>query len=646
MSDGLDGCGRARQYFADMQFISGQLGMNRRELLPSTTLANLLWAMVRLKLDNAIIDSRSCVPNQLLDDGKTLVELGLELPEFRAAKSWHDLGVERLETAFMGGNVLPDGGDMEQSFNYNKALIDNAGELSKIFAKDPQPPAWAVTVRELGRARLQLLAALIMPTGIAPSVGNNSHDSRWLNAYREWANKTLPDPMAASIVDTLLDNGNGEKGTPDFTSIAFPYSGYYALREGWKPESRYLFFKNSRAGRGHSHQDNNSLELVAFGRHLLADAGGPPYSPRFCPDNQKLEAHWLAEYFEGGFSANSVLVNKMGQNKWKTKEYSGPAYTTPLPSRWLSSSRYDFTEGTYTDGYGLPYEGPSVGEEKQLRELYGADPAKFGNFSDQEPAIAAGRGKPETHLNATHKRQVIFVRQAGIYIVVDQVEGGKDYTQLWHFPPPAPVDLADNKHPPTLPGFAPDQVVADADSKRIVTQDPAGANLSILHFASVPISYEKVYGQKFPHRGWMTAAGYRPSVEMHATWSGAAPLVTVLYPRTKGDTGGSITACNALNTATVSGFEMTLANGITVSFQTAAAPTDLTGFGVKATAQTFLLTKDTKGQISGLTLGATKIQDASPMRPDFEFTCNDGKLQEQGVIALPTGFRWSTTPVY
>jgi len=646
MSNGLVGCNRADEYFADMQFISGQLGMNQRQLLSSTTLANLLWAMVRFKLDNAIVDSRSCVPNQIQDNGKVLVTLGLELPEFRDAKSWHDLGVERLKTAFMGGNVLPDGGDMEQSFNYNAAVIINGSELPKLFAKDPQPPSWAATVRELGRDRLRLLAALMTPTGIAPSVGNNSHERRASDWYRQWANKTIPDPLAASIVDTVLDNGNGGKGAPDFTSIAFPYSGYYALRDGWRPESRYLFFKSSRVGRGHSHQDNNSLELVAFGRHLLADSGGPPYAPRSCPDNQKLESRWLASYFEGGFSANSVLVDNLGQNKWKMKEYSGPAYTTLLPARWLSSSRYDFTEGTYSAGYGLPYEGPSVEEEKQLKEIYRSDATKFGNFSDQEPAIAARRGKPETNLDATHKRQVTFVRQAGIFIVVDQVEGGNNYTQLWHFPPATPIDLPANKVPPTLPGFAPDQVVADAATKRIFTQDPAGANLSILHFAAVPISYEKLYGQKFPHRGWMTAAGYRPAVEMHATWSGTAPLVTVLYPRRKGDTGGSITACKALNTDVVSGFVITLADGVTVSFQTAAAPTALTGLGFNATAQTLLLTKDTKGQISGLALGATKTQDIKPMRPDFEFSWNDGKVQEQAPIAVPAGFRWSTTPVY
>ncbi len=637
MSCGLDGCGRASEGFKDLRFLAGKLGWSKRDLLPGHALANQLWAIVRLELDNAIIDDRAGIPNQVQHNGSVLVEFGVELPEFRAAAGWLELGSERLRKAFENGNVLPDGGDMEQSFNYNKGLIDAGASIPKLFDGVGSPPAWVAAVRNMGVARLRLYAGLIMPSGVPPSVGNHSHDLRYHGLFRGWVDKTLPDPLSSAIVDNVIDNGKRGKSVPAFTSIAFPYSGYYALRDGWRPDSHYLFFKSSRAGRGHGKPQNNAIELSAHGRHLLVASGAGVYGERFAPDHRKLETRWLSSYIHGGFAQNTVAVDGGGQSGWKAV-VPAAAYSTVLPHRWLSSTRFDFAEGFHNDGYSLGYEGPDEAHEKMLREQYN-DPEKYGDFADQEPAIAAMRGQPTKRIEATHHRQVIFVRSAKLYIVIDRVDGGSEYTQLWHFPPPQNFITG---------GFEPEQVVANVDGKSIATHDPDGANLAILHFTAAPIAYEQKYGEKFPHRGWyaMGVGGGPPAVEMRANWSGSAPLVSVLHPRAKGDSGGGIREIKPLNSEQISGFEITLDDGTQIAFQTAAEESVFDLLGVKATAKTLLVTRDAAGETSGLVLGAKTLQGGQSSKPDFEFQVRNGEILELAPIAIPRSFGWDILPAY
>ncbi|MCK5461593.1 MAG: heparinase II/III family protein, partial [Bacteroidales bacterium] len=46
-----------------------------------------------------------------------------------------------------------------------------------------------------------------------------------------------------------------EGKTPEHTSHAFPWAGYYIMREAWTPDSRYLVFDGGFYGAGHQHED-------------------------------------------------------------------------------------------------------------------------------------------------------------------------------------------------------------------------------------------------------------------------------------------------------------------------------------------------------------------------------------------------------
>ncbi len=98
---------------------------------------------------------------------------------------------------------------------------------------------------------------------------------------------------------------------PKETSHAFPYAGYYLMRNSWRPEAQYLLFNaGHRRERGRPFGDKLSFLLYAHGRRLIAAPG-----------------------IVGVGMEESVYV--------------------PDPdTRWMSTPSFDFAEGWYKGGYG------------------------------------------------------------------------------------------------------------------------------------------------------------------------------------------------------------------------------------------------------------------------------------------------------
>lgn len=70
----------------------------------------------------------------------------------------------------------------------------------------------------------------------------------------------------------------GKEGKePSYTSILYPKKALAMLRSGWHENDLCAFMSNCNGG-SHGHRDDLALDVTAYGKYLLVDAGGSAYS--------------------------------------------------------------------------------------------------------------------------------------------------------------------------------------------------------------------------------------------------------------------------------------------------------------------------------------------------------------------------------
>jgi hypothetical protein len=624
--------------------------------IPARAVANIVIFASTDDIAKPLKDPRNCVGNQQIHVAKSLVLLARYLPEMRDAAAWEALGIDRLKNGAIARFILPDGGDLEQSFNYNAGLFDASTSIAELFAGQPLPD-WVAQLHGAAINRKRLFNSLRLASGTMPSVGNNSYG----RDLRETCEKTDPfyDPLAEQILDCLLYRGKKGLPAPAFTSIAFPYSGYYLMRNGWDAESSSLFLKSSRPGAGHNHPDNNGLELCAYGRHLLVDRESPPYNVDQLPENQRQDALWVWEYKgeDAPWTANNLLIDGCGQ----LAGVANAGYRNPIAAQsWHTSESFDFVQGSWTRTFkSAP---PMIAKEVREHAVkYGAAETEI---AAQLAAVETHNAQPRQTFDATHNRQVIYLRQVNVWIVSDVARrtAGKPaqtITQLWHFPAPGLATNRsyadkDGKRSPLAPGFTREQVQCDAAAQRVLTANADNVNLAILHAVPGTVAYTTWFGDKYPWRGWANAApsmvsGYIPAVDLHATFSADAPIVTILVPIPQGQTYERRIAEFAKEFSDgKTRITVTLIDGTIVQYMVAQSATQLSAGLIKATAEALLTVTDATGAVRGLTIGCREMTLAGTVQkvsgPDFEFSLEGQRLAEVQAIQVPDGFAWKETP--
>lgn len=99
-------------------------------------------------------------------------------------------------------------------------------------------------------------------------------------------------------------NSNGEEGTqPSWTSLVLPVSTYAFLQDSWNTDATKLLF-NVRAGGMHGNRDDNHINLFAFGKRLLTDAGKITYTMGEVYDRT-----------DSTLSHNTVTIDDVSQEK-------------------------------------------------------------------------------------------------------------------------------------------------------------------------------------------------------------------------------------------------------------------------------------------------------------------------------------------
>jgi hypothetical protein len=89
-----------------------------------------------------------------------------------------------------------------------------------------------------------------------------------------------------------------------------PYGGLAFQRTGWKPIDLYLVFDVGPYGRAPQHEDKLAIDIMAYGRNLVADPGRYTYDLK----------NPFRRYFMSTAAHSSGLVDDQGQRRSGLKD--------------------------------------------------------------------------------------------------------------------------------------------------------------------------------------------------------------------------------------------------------------------------------------------------------------------------------------
>lgn len=527
----------------------------------------------------------STTPNQARSMAMELFRAGCLFPLLKDSAAWRS---EPLEVVFLTN--LPDGSDREQSLNYFTNHFKELPDFIRRYVpEEEQDAAQLARIQRASEYRDRFLPSIARPDGFPPATGTDPVWSRYGKT------RPLAPPSRA------------------FTSILFPFGGYAVQRDGWTPESRSLFMKASRPSTGHWRSQDGGLQLSAFGRTLLVSPIGEVYDARD-------EAGGWRLYWDSGVSQNTIVVDGMAAGR-RTGDF------TALDAMRWHTGAIDFME---TEIRG-PYKGPDFrrdGRAYAAKRLRGEVPDAF----------AAGPVVDDV----VHRRQVWFLRSAGVWIVADRVSSRTphDFTQTWCFGPQyADADVS---------------IRADATPGcgTITTTLEQQPNLTLQQFGGMPFSYRKFHGvhDDTTVLGWVGILAdrekwiYTPAVNVHASWraAGEQVLVTLVVPHEGAASGIRATAVEPSDPRCV-GFDATTAAGDRIAFRAAPETAPLEAAGRSAEAGSLLVWRTPAGDEHGIVLDAVAIHAAPPTCPDTAFSRGDAAGTPAVVTPVkpPTGFQWA-----
>lgn len=225
----------------------------------------------------------SSTGNHTVAEAAGLVFAGVLFPEFDEASAWRELGL-RLLGREADRQVLPDGGGIEQSFQYALLVVDLIGLVERLLrhrgldAPDSLTPAF-----ERGRAFLRTFAD---SADALPTTGDSDGG------------------FAVSKYLRLVWDGPADVDGRDHT---FDHAGYTVISTTPDQGALRLVFDHAPFGMaplfGHSHADALSMTLRAADEDLLIDPGTYCYVR---------EPEWRG-YFRSTRAHNTVTVDGRDQ---------------------------------------------------------------------------------------------------------------------------------------------------------------------------------------------------------------------------------------------------------------------------------------------------------------------------------------------
>lgn len=438
---------RAEQYTSDIIPYFCYLARSRESFaqqLPPATLARLLLRFVKEELAGVMLCARHTIPNRVEEMYSAHGEkVGVAFPALKPfLYAMRDSRRVREMQAVMG--LMPDGGDIEQSFNYSSCYPSMTKEMLANYAEAPfATREWLQERVDGARARTDFLMRFRAPTGgyLFQEQLARRDFSTPDGIFTRWGSRTGDQVLSAVW-------GDGSFGEPPYRSEAFPYSGFYVLRQGWDKQDQTLSLAACRpVVKNFPYMMH--VNLQAYGRCMLLPGmlrsgpvevdglrqNGRSFVPELLPAEQR---GWKGEPFAARYERGC----------------SATAWQTPLKNRWLDGNGFSLCEGYYDGPYlHVPKEQTSYRIVKDV----------------------------------VHHRVAIFLRDMRNWLILDRLSSGAPhkYTVLW------PLYFGD-KTATAWPGFQPEGIrQTPAEHLMAQTTDLKGANLAIYSVASGPLVPQK-----------------------------------------------------------------------------------------------------------------------------------------------------------
>ena len=313
-----------------------------------------------------------------------MLNASLLFPEAKKAPEWNEIAWERIDR-ILTSQFYEDGSHVSLSTGYSWATLMAFEKLSlTLDLNGMEMPQ---------RIYDQLYKAYTHPIMISRPDGGavKLNDGTWGNIgdNLKKALELFPEREDIRYFATY-----GEEGTkPEYTSIYMPNAGQFAMRTGWGPEEKYLFFAGYPVGSTHVKNDHLAVVVDIGGTAILTDGGRGTY-----------ESNAWNSYASSSRSRNVIQVDNHEQFIDHSKLWGWEA----PERRWVTNEHFDFAESHYDTGW-------------------------VDNSKDK--AFGGGR------LNGKQLRQVIFIKgdnppETGYWIVLDTMtmegDDSHEFQMSWH----------------------------------------------------------------------------------------------------------------------------------------------------------------------------------------------------------------------
>ncbi len=271
--------------------------------------------------------------NWLTMEMNGLYHVAVLFPEFKDSPEWEK---QSSETLYKEENVqvYPDGAQFELAPGYHGVSLNSIlgpWRLAKLNDK-ALPGDYVKNIEKMYSYYLDI----VMPDRKMPGV----NDSGWGSAVPKLREGAEYFPERKDLL--YVASGGSEGVKPSFTSVWMPWAGWYVMRSGWDPDAKYAHFEVGPYSAGHSHEDKLSLILSAYGDRILTEGGVYAYDT----------SQWR-RYALSARAHNVVRVDGMDQHREGVAGKDGVRIAKePLTNRWKTTSKFDFGEGWYDEGFG------------------------------------------------------------------------------------------------------------------------------------------------------------------------------------------------------------------------------------------------------------------------------------------------------
>ena len=274
----------------------------------------------------------NAVGNPLIMEMNGLAYIALLYPIFKDSRDWHEFAHMKFDEQ-LDLQIYPDGFHCELATGYHRHVLNSyLGYFNLLYHLNITIPE---NMRTVVMEMTHVYIKTMLPDGYCPGLNDG--------------NRLVVKDIAASAInyangDPVLNyfaSGGKEGHLPEYNSVAMPYSGFSISRTGWGENDICSFFESAPFGRAHAHEDKLGFYLHAYGKSLLSDSG-----------NYNYDTSAMRNFVISTYGHNTVLVDRMGQNRRKTHKWDPSVLKEPSDLSWSFSEDLDVCEGEYSSGYG------------------------------------------------------------------------------------------------------------------------------------------------------------------------------------------------------------------------------------------------------------------------------------------------------